>query len=210
MYRSDGEAVWRCELNSYGKVRDFRGQYKTDCPFRYQGQYEDRETGLYYNRFRYYSPDEGIYISQDPIGLNGGFAFYSYVHDTNGWVDVFGLSSSSCGDEELAEGQFYDKNGILRNKDGTFAGGENASAARGREAHKNYKNALPSTYDHQVKLDNRMRPDAVDWNAKIVRDLKPDTPSGHRKGEAQVKGYVEQIEAQTGQTGQWTGVVDYY
>jgi hypothetical protein len=29
---------------------------KTMCPFRYQGQYEDAETGLYYNRFRYYSP----------------------------------------------------------------------------------------------------------------------------------------------------------
>ncbi|WP_299902879.1 RHS repeat-associated core domain-containing protein [uncultured Aquimarina sp.] len=33
-----------------------------DCPFRYQGQYEDSETELYYNRFRYYSPDEGVYI----------------------------------------------------------------------------------------------------------------------------------------------------
>ncbi|EFI16444.1 Rhs family protein [Bacteroidetes oral taxon 274 str. F0058] len=41
-----------------------------DCPFRYQGQYEDSETELYYNRFRYYSPDEGMYISQDPIELN--------------------------------------------------------------------------------------------------------------------------------------------
>ena len=42
-----------------------------DCPFRYQGQYEDSETGLYYNRFRYYSPDEGMYISQDPIRRAG-------------------------------------------------------------------------------------------------------------------------------------------
>jgi RHS repeat-associated protein len=67
MYREDGEKVWTCELNSYGKVRSFKGQSKTDCPFRYQGQYEDAETGLYYNRFRYYSPDEGMYISQDPI-----------------------------------------------------------------------------------------------------------------------------------------------
>jgi RHS repeat-associated protein len=65
MYREDGEAVWTCELNSYGKVRDFKGLSKTDCPFRYQGQYEDAETGLYYNRFRYYSPDEGMYLSQD-------------------------------------------------------------------------------------------------------------------------------------------------
>jgi YD repeat-containing protein len=51
MYREDGAKVWTCELNSYGKVRNFQGQYKTDCPFRYQGQYEDGETGLYYNRF---------------------------------------------------------------------------------------------------------------------------------------------------------------
>jgi RHS family protein len=42
-----------------------------DCPFRYQGQYEDSETGLYYNRFRYYDPSTGAYISQDPIGLAG-------------------------------------------------------------------------------------------------------------------------------------------
>jgi RHS repeat-associated protein len=91
MYRDDGEAVWTCELNSYGKVRDYRGESKTMCPFRYQGQYEDAETGLYYNRFRYYSPEEGVYLSQDPIGINGGISLYAYVHDTNSWIDEFGL-----------------------------------------------------------------------------------------------------------------------
>ncbi|MEC1180004.1 RHS repeat-associated core domain-containing protein [Metasolibacillus meyeri] len=60
-------------------------------PFRYQGQYEDIEIGLYYNRFRYYDPDQGIYTQQDPIGLNGGLVLYGYVHNTNTWVDVFGL-----------------------------------------------------------------------------------------------------------------------
>jgi RHS repeat-associated protein len=94
MYREDGEAVWKCELNSYGKVRNFQGQYRTDCPFRYQGQYEDGETGLYYNRFRYYSPEEGVYISQDPIRLKGGLSLYSYAHNTNAWVDWFGLIGS--------------------------------------------------------------------------------------------------------------------
>ncbi|GAA4027321.1 hypothetical protein GCM10022409_09090 [Hymenobacter glaciei] len=40
-----------------------QGQGKPqDCPFRYQGQYEDTETGLYYNRFRYYDPKMGMYI----------------------------------------------------------------------------------------------------------------------------------------------------
>ncbi|WP_296119231.1 RHS repeat-associated core domain-containing protein [uncultured Porphyromonas sp.] len=37
--------------------------------FRFQGQYEDQETGLYYNRFRYYSPHTENYICQDPIEL---------------------------------------------------------------------------------------------------------------------------------------------
>ena len=55
-------------------------------PFRYQGQYEDIETGLTYNRFRYYSPETGSYISQDPIELLGGMALYGYVHDSNGWA----------------------------------------------------------------------------------------------------------------------------
>ena len=56
MYDEQGEEIWSCQLNSYGKVRSFQGAYKTDSPFRYQGQYEDGETGLYYNRMRYYSP----------------------------------------------------------------------------------------------------------------------------------------------------------
>ena len=91
MYREDGEKVWSCELNSYGKIRSYQGEYKTECPFRYQGQYHDGDTGLYYNRFRYYSPDEGMYLSQDPIRLNGGMSLYSYVSNTNRWVDRFGL-----------------------------------------------------------------------------------------------------------------------
>ena len=45
-----------------------------------------------YKRFRYYSPEMGIYISSDPIGLAGGFNTYAYVKDTNTWVDVLGLS----------------------------------------------------------------------------------------------------------------------
>ena len=63
-----------------------------DCPFRYQGQYEDSETDLYYNRFCYYSPDEGMYISQDPIGLAGNNpTLYGYVCDLNIETDTLGL-----------------------------------------------------------------------------------------------------------------------
>jgi RHS repeat-associated protein len=57
----------------------------------YQGQYEDEETGLYYNRFRYYPPDEGMYLNQDPIGLKGGNPIlYGYVYDINAEIDPLG------------------------------------------------------------------------------------------------------------------------
>ncbi|MDO6855319.1 RHS repeat-associated core domain-containing protein [Cellulophaga lytica] len=49
-----------------------------------------------YNRFRYYSPESGTYISQDPIGLASGEPnFYAYVSDSNSWVDPLGLSKGS-------------------------------------------------------------------------------------------------------------------
>ena len=41
-------------------------------PFPFQGQYYDHETELVYNIFRYYDPELGRYISEDPIGLVGG------------------------------------------------------------------------------------------------------------------------------------------
>lgn len=71
-------------------MRRGRGQAQ-DCPFRYQGQYEYTETGLYYNRFRYYDPESGQYISQDPVGLVGGTKPYSYVRDTTTWIAPLGL-----------------------------------------------------------------------------------------------------------------------
>ncbi|MFK8295830.1 RHS repeat domain-containing protein [Capnocytophaga canimorsus] len=89
-FDSKGEKVWSAEYDIYGKLINLQGD-KAFIPFRQLGQYEDVETGLYYNRFRYYDPNTGNYISQDPIGLKGGLAFYGYVHDVNSWVDIFGL-----------------------------------------------------------------------------------------------------------------------
>ena len=94
IYNADGETIWEGYLDSYGKMRVEKGEVGS-CPFRYQGQYEDIETGLYYNRFRYYAAEEGIYISQDPIDLySGEFNFYRYVDDPNIWVDEFGLAKA--------------------------------------------------------------------------------------------------------------------
>ncbi len=83
--------VWETDFDIYGNLENLKGD-RNFIPFRQLGQYEDCETGLYYNRFRYYDCNTGTYISQDPISILGGLNLYSYVFDTNGWVDVFGLS----------------------------------------------------------------------------------------------------------------------
>jgi len=90
MYDEEGKKAWEGVLDIYGRVRTLTGG-RDAVPFRYQGQYEDVETGLYYNRFRYYSPREGVYMSQDPIGLNGGMVMYGYVKSPNERIDPLGL-----------------------------------------------------------------------------------------------------------------------
>ncbi|CAM3762532.1 RHS repeat-associated core domain-containing protein [Flavobacterium branchiophilum] len=90
MYQDDGSLFWSREINANGKL--IKGD-NNSCPFLFQGQYYDAEIELAYNRFRYYDVEDGRYISQDPIGLLGGMIFYGYVHDTNNWFDIFGLSS---------------------------------------------------------------------------------------------------------------------
>lgn len=65
---------------------------EVNTPLRFPGQYEDRETGLCYNRYRYYDPDAGLYISPDPLGLVGGLHAYLYGTDPLLWLDPWGLA----------------------------------------------------------------------------------------------------------------------
>ena len=90
-YDAAGNEVWSRVIDMDGNVIEETGN-KGMVPFLFQGQYYDRETGLAYNRFRYYSPKMGMYVSQDPIGLAGGiFNLYGYVEDTNLCLDLLGL-----------------------------------------------------------------------------------------------------------------------
>jgi RHS repeat-associated protein len=60
-------------------------------PIKFQGQSLDTETGLHYNRFRYYDSDVGMFISRDPIGLLGGNNVFQYAPNPIGWIDPWGL-----------------------------------------------------------------------------------------------------------------------
>ncbi len=59
-------------------------------PIRYQGQYEDMETGLSYNRARYYDAAAARYISPDPMGLAGGANAYRYGKNPLRYIDPYG------------------------------------------------------------------------------------------------------------------------
>ncbi|SDC32877.1 DUF6531 domain-containing protein [Niabella drilacis] len=93
-YNSAGEKVWERELDIYGAVRKESGE-KGLVPQLYQGQYMDEETGLAYNRFRYYDHESGGYISQDPIGLWGGLRIFGYVKNVTSQYDSLGLNSTT-------------------------------------------------------------------------------------------------------------------
>ena len=88
-----GEAVWTAEYEAWGRISNetVSDGLKADIPFRFQGQYYDEESGLHYNRFRYYDPAIGRFVSQDPIGLQGGLNIYAYVPNPILLVDPFGL-----------------------------------------------------------------------------------------------------------------------
>lgn len=108
----DGRIVWQVRLKAWG------GTARIVCediaqPIRFQGQYADTETGLLYNRFRYYTPNEGRYLQQDPIGLAGGINISAYVIAPTSWIDPFGLAG--CCQEGVNNGEDYRYRGVSAN-----------------------------------------------------------------------------------------------
>jgi RHS repeat-associated protein len=91
----DGAVLGRVERTAWGARMASDAARAT--PLRFQGQYEDAETGLYYNRHRYYDPETGTYLSADPIGLAGGHLPFGYVGNPFVGVDALGLAAGDPG-----------------------------------------------------------------------------------------------------------------
>ena len=97
LFNPQGKRTWRKAPNSlWGLPLLESWESKQAEPLNpnllFAGQYFDQESGLAYNRFRYYDPQSGCYLKSDPIGLNGGETPYAYVHNPWDWLDPFGLA----------------------------------------------------------------------------------------------------------------------
>ncbi|HDK1478895.1 TPA: RHS repeat protein [Escherichia coli] len=105
LFNSEGKTVWRPGQTSLWGLAlslpadtgypDPRGELdaEADPGLLYAGQWQDAESGLCYNRFRYYEPETGMYLVSDPLGLLGGEQTYRYVPNPCGYVDPLGLAT---------------------------------------------------------------------------------------------------------------------
>jgi RHS repeat-associated protein len=94
---ANGAVLWQWNQAEAFWANPVAGTWAGVYNLRFPGQYFDKESGLHYNWFRYYSPDGGRYISSDPIGLDGGNNTYTYVGGNPvSYVDLSGLQSYMC------------------------------------------------------------------------------------------------------------------
>ncbi|SEI54832.1 RHS repeat-associated core domain-containing protein, partial [Achromobacter sp. NFACC18-2] len=102
---AQGEIAWSAQYHAWGAAKEAISDAARAAgirnPIRFQGQYLDSETGLHYNRHRYYDPQIGRFITKDPIGFAGGLNVYQYADNPIEWIDPLGLN------KKLTEGRVY-------------------------------------------------------------------------------------------------------
>jgi RHS repeat-associated protein len=175
-----GEVVWRGLYSALGALVAEESKDGVRCPVRLQGQWADDETGLFYNRFRYYDPSVGRFISPDPIGLAGGMNVYTYPANTTGWIDPYGLATKK-GKDGCNGSPKGANNPVVRRAAGT-----------GQEAHRQIQKRLEDQegYRREVpmylpKAKRNVRKDAVKGDEVVI--IKPDTPSGQASAQKREK-----------------------
>ena len=121
---------WQAEYDVWGNVEREDNPHNLQQLIRLPGQQYDDESGLHYNRHRYYNPGQGRYITQDPIGLKGGLNFYTYPLNPVMEVDPLGQATIKIDGKKITvhnndvdpwpsnpHGHMYDTNEVI-DKDG--------------------------------------------------------------------------------------------
>ncbi len=133
-----GDIVWKARYRTYGNAA-IQAVDDIDNLIRFQGQYYDEESGLHYNRHRYYNPETGQFTTQDPIGLLGGVNNYQYAPNPTQWVDPLGLS---CKENTWNEFQKHHK--------GKF--GSTSEASKAYAELKEQQSPWPIGYDYESSV----------------------------------------------------------
>ncbi|MQT49932.1 Rhs family protein [Pseudomonas helleri] len=142
-----GEIAWSGTYQAWGLAKEKRTgsaiRENIRNPLRFQGQYFDTETGLHYNRYRYYDPQVGRFISKDPIGFAGGLNVYAYAPNPVGWVDPFGLNRTNKQGHYHGPKPKYHNPGHHDLSSGNFRGGGSKTSIIPQNAEQLYKRAIP-------------------------------------------------------------------
>ena len=134
----EGRVAWSAQYKAWGEAREAISEAGRRAgfanPIRFQGQYFDAETGLHYNRHRYYDPASGRYVSRDPLGLAGGRNLHVYVgNNPVRGIDPLGLVDINLFPHDEAIRQSADN---IPNPKGTFTvGGHGDPRAMWNAAH---------------------------------------------------------------------------
>ncbi|MEG2568220.1 MAG: RHS repeat-associated core domain-containing protein, partial [Acinetobacter sp.] len=89
---TDTRVAWSAGYDEWGNMLREENPQVLEQLIRLPGQQYDEESGLYYNRNRYYNPGLGRYITQDPVGLEGGINPYVYPLNPVQSIDPLGLT----------------------------------------------------------------------------------------------------------------------
>ncbi|GCI40534.1 type IV secretion protein Rhs [Escherichia coli] len=128
----EGTTEWCAEYDEWGNLLNEENPHQLQQLIRLPGQQYDEESGLYYNRHRYYDPLQGRYITQDPIGLKGGWNLYTYPLSPVNSMDPLGLyefkskniddigifALAMCNGESINENKEY--GGLICKKQGEY------------------------------------------------------------------------------------------
>jgi RHS repeat-associated protein len=164
-----GEVAFELRATPWGRAE---GPGAAATPIRFDGQYHDEETGLSYNRFRYYDPELGRYLSADPLGLSGGLNGFSYAdNQPTTYVDPLGLMPESTlkdpvggktytgqsGFKGPLDGALQDPVNVAKKQQGTPSGGQCAEIDALNQMATDIRKQNPKASDRWIRKEMARR-----------------------------------------------------
>jgi RHS repeat-associated protein len=186
-----GEIVWWAQhIDPYGAL-DVHPGSKIEHNLRWPGHYFDAETGLHYNRYRYYDPGLGRYLQSDPIGYRGSDVnLYAYCTNPLTGVDLFGLSCKTAKGDSDTAGQALDG----RDHPPPSKSPKGSSVPRGKEILRSFSSLNDARAD--ARTSSGLGDDAVPFIAelgphqgRVVGAMSPDGKRGWRLDWDESKGF---------------------